>query len=420
MGDGMKFTPHTEKDVQEMLSFAGASSMDALFEDFNPKLNRPLALPKPLSEMELAQHMKKLAAKNKLLRVFRGAGAYDHYVPAAVNHILLRAEFYTAYTPYQPEISQGVLQSIYEFQTYVCRLTGMDAANASMYDCASALAEAAHLARVNTGKNSIYVANPLNPEYKRVLETYASAGDMVFTGKPENAACIVLQNPNYHGFIEDVDEYAALAQKHGALLVAVISDATSLALLKPPKEAAVVVGELQALGNPLSFGGPYGGFMAVKGEYLKQMPGRLSGMTVDTEGKDGFVLTLQAREQHIRREKATSNICSNQALNALASTVYLALLGPEGLRSAALLSHRRARELSEKLSSLGFKLNEERAFYNEFLAKSPAPIKKLNGSLLEKGILGGLETGDGWLLACTEKLTEGDLGDFADVAGGCL
>lgn len=406
----------TGQDKREMLDMLGIKNTDELFKGVEPRLNRALQLPPPLSEMELKQQLVSLAQKNKILKPFRGAGSYFHYSPSAINHLILRGEFYTAYTPYQPEVSQGTLQMIYEFQTLICQLTGMDVANASMYDGATALAEAMHLARSINGKNEIFIANPLNPLYAEVLKTYAHAEDFTLAKEISgNTACLIVQQPNYHGHIEDLVSYAKKAHDIGALFVVSISDPTSLALIKPPGEygADVVVGDLQALGNGMNYGGPTGGFMAVKQDYVKRIPGRLCGLTVDSRGQQGFVLTLQAREQHIRREKATSNICTNQSLNALVSTIYLALLGKTGLRRVASISYARAHALHDELVALGFGQVGDKPFYNEFVVKSPVPVAKLNEALEHAGFLGGVELPDNqWLLCCTEMNSEEDMERF--------
>ncbi len=421
--DAMDFIPLTESDKKALLAKIGVNSVEELFVGVEPKLKRDLNVEGGLSESELSARLHELSGKNKACTLFRGGGAYNHYVPAALNHVLLRGEFYTAYTPYQPEVSQGTLQAIYEFQTYVCLLAGMDVANASMYEAGSACAEAINLARGETGRNKVVIGNKINPEYARVIQTYADACGFEVVGLidggveaiDESVACVVVQTPNYFGCIEDLCEWKQKASDKGALLVVCVNDATSLALLKPPGEcgADVVVGDLQAFGNGLSFGGPYGAFMAVRKEHIKRIPGRLVGKTADTDGKEGFVLTLQAREQHIRREKASSNICSNQSLNALAATIYLALMGRTGLANVAKTSFSRAHKLQQKLTELGFTLAYNTPFYNEFAVHSPVEVKKLNEKLLENGIVGGIELGEKeWLLACTELTTEKDIEEF--------
>ncbi|MFH1520703.1 MAG: aminomethyl-transferring glycine dehydrogenase subunit GcvPA [Candidatus Micrarchaeota archaeon] len=422
----MNFIPQTDDDRKQMLARIGVSSLDELVAAMKPKLGRELNLPKALSELELTKHVKFLADKNVILKNFRGAGAYHHYIPSAVNHMLLRGEFFTAYTPYQPEVSQGTLQAIYEFQTMISQLTGMDAANASMYDCATAIAEAAILSRAANGRKEIVLVGEINPQYKTTLETYAKAGDFGIkygtNDISQETSCVVVQNPDYHGSVQDLSELEKKTHAAGALFVVVISDPTSLAVLKPPGEfnADVVVGELQAFGNPMSFGGPTGGFMAVKTEFVKKIPGRLCGMSVDTRGQKAFILTLQAREQHIKRERATSNICSNQGLNALAAVIYLSLLGSTGLRQVAGLSCKQAHELQRQLIGIGF-APENQQFYNEFVVTSPVDVKKLNDTLLENGFLGGVDLGNNrWLLCCTEMLSQDDLTEFLNVVKSCL
>lgn len=420
----MNFIPVTEEEKKQMLSAIGVASVDDLVASMKPKIGRPLNLPAPMSELELAEHMKKMSEKNNVLRYFRGSGAYNHYVPAAVKHLMMRGEFFTAYTPYQPEISQGTLQAIYEFQTLMCQLTGMDAANASMYDCATALAEAAMLSRTVNSRSEIVVAGEMNPLYYSTLKTYADAFNFKITEKiGEQTACVMVQNPDYYGNIVDLAKHEKEAHAAGALLVVAVSDPTSLALIKPPSEynADVVVGELQSFGNALNFGGPGGGFMAVKNDYVKKIPGRLSGMSVDTRGQRAFVLTLQAREQHIKRERATSNICTNQGLNSLAAAISLSLLGASGLRKVASLSYKRAHELQARLSEIGFRLENTRPFYNEFLVTTPVEVKKLNDALLKNNMLGGIEISNSkWLLCCTEMNSEQDVQEFVRVVKTCL
>ncbi len=420
----MNFIPLTDEDIKQMLASVGASSVDDLLTAMKPKLGRKLNLPDALSEMELVAHMKGVSEKNSPLKCFRGAGAYSHYSPSTVNQLILRGEFFTAYTPYQPEISQGTLQAIYEFQTLISQLTGMDAANASMYDCATAIAESIIISRAANGRKGIFLAGELNPQYRATIETYAAAGNFEFSQKIDaGTACVVVQNPDFHGNILDLSAIEKEAHAAGALLVVAVSDPTSLALIKPPGEfnADIVVGELQPFGNSMSFGGPGGGFMAIKTEYVKKMPGRLCGMSVDNRGQRAFVLTLQAREQHIKREKATSNLCTNQGLNSLVAVIYLSLLGPKGLRQAAALSYKRAHTLQKALAGMGFKLENTHPYYNEFVVSSPASVQKLNGALLEKGMLGGADLGNGkWLLCCTELVSEKDLQKFLETVKTCL
>ncbi len=418
----MNYIPITEKDRQDMLKRIGVSSINDLFREFKPPLPRRLYLSKPMSELELVQHMRTLAQKNKVLKHFVGAGSYNHYIPAAVNHLLMRGEFYTSYTPYQAETSQGILQAIYEFQTFICLLTGMDVANASLYDGSSALAEAVLMASSYTRRNKIFVKEGLHPQYMEVLKTYCQGTDLQLANTlDESTACVVVQNPDFYGNIEDLRPLSEKAHKAGALSVVCVVEPTSLAILEPPSSfgADIVVGEGQSFGIPTSFGGPSLGFMAVKDFLLKKMPGRLCGMTRDLKGRQGFVLTLQAREQHIRRERATSNITTNVALMALAATIYLSLMGRTGLARIARLSYSRAHLLLEKLKNIGFQPLNAKPFYNEFLVKSPKPSEAIGSALLENDILGGLDLGnDELLLCCTEMNSLQDIERFVSIVDG--
>ena len=432
----------TEADRKAMLSAIGATDVRSLFSDVPDSvlLNRKLDLPAPLSEMEVVEHLKQLAAKNTHADqsvCFLGAGAYDHFIPANLAPLLSRQEFYTAYTPYQPEISQGTLQSIFEYQTMICELTGMDVSNASMYDGATALTEAAMLATDATRRKEVLVASSIHPESMKVLKTYAKFRDIKVTEVAcpeglmdpddlkskltENIAAVLVQNPNFFGILEDVGAAAELAHQNNSLLI-VSAEPISLALLKSPGElgADIVVGEGQSLGNNLSFGGPYLGFFAAKEKWMRKMPGRIVGQTVDKDGRRGFVLTLQTREQHIRREKATSNICSNQGLNALAATMYLTFLGKEGLREVADLCLQKAHYTYDKLLSTGkFKPAFEKSFFNEFALISEKPVEDLNKDLAEEGFTGGYplerdfpQLENGWLVCVTEKRTKDQINAF--------
>lgn len=430
------YISNTEEQKNEMLAQIGVKSMEDLFADIpeEVRLKRELELPGALSELEVMDHMQQLAAENRNLDTytcFLGAGAYDHYIPSVVGHLTSRSEFYTAYTPYQPEISQGTLQAIFEYQTMICHLTGMEVANASMYDGATALAEAASMACQATRRKEVLVARTVHPESREVLNTYArfngsqvveygySDGKIDFTdleGKiSANTAAVILQTPNFFGVIENVKEAAELAHKNKALLI-VSCDPISLALLKSPGElgADIVVGEGQSLGNSLSFGGPYLGFFAATKELMRKMPGRIVGETVDKNGKRGFVLTIQTREQHIRREKATSNICSNQALNALTATIYLSTLGKQGMKQVASLCAQKAHYTYEQLVGTGvFAPAFSAPFFKEFVVKYNGDITELNKKLLEHKIIGGYDLGrdypefsNHWLVAVTEKRTK--------------
>lgn len=422
-GSKVDYIPITSSDEKEMLSLLGLKNIDELFAHVPAKLNRELALGDPLSEMEVKQKLQELSEKNKVLKYFRGAGSYWHYVPSAINHVILRGEFFTAYTPYQPEISQGTLQAIYEFQTLICSLTGMDVANASMYDAATAAAEAMLLSRSENERSEIVISTPLNPQYLEVLNTYAaSCGFTIHHGVDkitDKTSCVIVQQPNYHGSIEDLKQFAESVHAKGAMLAVIIGDPTSLAIVEPPGTfgADIVVGDLQCFGNGMNFGGPTGGFMAVKKQFIKRIPGRLCGMTNDERGNTGFILTLQAREQHIRREKATSNICTNQALNALTATIYLALLGKSGLKNVAMKSYENAHKLQKLLETIGYKLvDSSKPFYNEFLVETTVPVKTLNAKLQDNGFLGGLEVAENkWLLCCTEMLNEKNIDKFVEI-----
>src|ERR687893_995449 len=370
----MDYIPATEKDIEEMLNSIGVGSINDLLKEFNPAFTAKLNLPQPKSEIELVDHMKSLADTNKLLRYFVGAGAYNHYIPSAVSHLLARGDLFTGYTPYQAEMSQGTLQAIYEFQSFTCLLTGMDVANASLYDGASALAEAALLSCSYTGRDRIFVKEGLHPEYLKVLQTYCEGAELTLTDRIDNnTACVIAQNPDFYGNVENLHYLADQAHRVGALFTTCIVEPTSLAILAPPGKygADIVAGEGQSFGIPLSFGGPYLGFIAVKDFLLKKLPGRICGMTTDSRGNRGFVLTFQAREQHIRRERATSNITTNVALMALASTIYLALMGRDGLINVAKLSYSRAHLLHDELRRCEFTTLNKKPFYNEFIMDAP-------------------------------------------------
>lgn len=435
----MKYTPNSPAVVDDMLRSAGFSSLDELFIDIPEaiKLKRELNLGPGHGEIELTRELKDLAAKNLNTEdypCFLGAGAYDHYIPAAIDQLLLRSEFYTAYTPYQAEISQGILQSIFEYQSMICLLTGMDVANASMYDGGSSLAEACNLACNNAKGKKVLLPDTVHPEYQQVLKTYAISGKMEIVTVPsvagvcdpdkmislidKDTACVVIQQPNFFGHLEEVEKLAdAVHQQKGFLVMAV--DPISLAILKPPADlgADIVVGEGQALGNSLSFGGPYLGFFAATKKFLRKLPGRIVGQTTDTEGRRAFVLTLQAREQHIRREKASSNICSNQALNALAATMYLTLIGSTGLQAIANRCHQLAVYAAQELEKAGLKLKYKQPFFREFAVLMADPTGA-NDRLLQNGIIGGYELSDAMLLAFTEKRTKAEIDRLVAVLGG--
>jgi glycine dehydrogenase subunit 1 len=408
----MDYVPHTSNDEKALLQAIGVGSVDELFADIPEqfRLQRMLDLPSSLSEQELFFLMQDLSSQNTLPSMtLRGAGAYHHYIPAVVGHVLSRSEFYTAYTPYQAEISQGILQAIYEYQTMIARLTGMQVANASMYDGASAMAEAAVLAAKTLNRNKIVVVNSVHPEYRRVIKTYGWSNGFEYIETPyggsgqldlkavrqavdANTAAVLVQSPNFFGVIEDISILEPVAHEKGALLISGFTDATSLGILKPAGEmgADFVVGEGQSFGNALNYGGPYLGIFAGTDKFLRKIPGRLAGATVDKEGCRGFVLTLQTREQHIRREKANSNICTNEALCALAAAVYLVSLG-KNLYKIAELNVKKAHYLRSRLLELqGWQSVFTGPTYNEFVLRCP-DAKEINRKLEAKEIIGGYE-----------------------------
>jgi glycine dehydrogenase subunit 1 len=416
----MNYIPATENDKKEMLQRISARSIDELVSALKPQMGRKLDLSEPMSELELAEHMRKLSQKNKVMKYFIGAGAYNHYVPAAVNHLLMRGEFLTGYTPYQAEMNQGILHAVYEFQSFICLITGMDVANASMYDGSSALAEAVLLSSSYNGRNHVFVKNELNPQYMQVLKTYCEGADLKLVNEiDDKTSCVIAQNPDFYGNIENLQHLSDQAHKAGALFITCVIEPTSLAMIKPPGAYGtdIAVGEGQSFGIPINFGGPYLGFLAVKDFLLKKIPGRICGMTEDSKGKKGFVLTLQAREQHIRRERATSNITTNVELMAVASTIYLALMGRSGLRNVANLCFRNAHLLQDKLVRLGFKGLNDKPFYNEFLMKAPTgSSRKILLNLLNHGILGGLDLGnEEILICCTEMNSLQDIESYLSV-----
>ena len=402
----MNFTAHNDTIRKEMLEEINLASVDDLFSHIPVKM-KSLDLSDGLSEMSAQRKIKELSKKNKTDYIsFVGAGCYNKFVPAAIGQVANRFEFLTAYTPYQPEISQGTLQIMYEYQSMICMLTGMDVANASVYDGGSACAEAISMACRISKKQKVLVSERLNPEYKQVIKTYTwGSGVNIewFNEIPDNTdeyACVLVQNPDYYGEILELPKVETL------LIVCTTPD--SLSILNPPKEADIVVGDIQTLGIPMSFGGPHAGFMACKEKYMRQLPGRLSGKTVDADGNVAYTLTLQTREQHIRREKATSNICSNQALIALSATLYLSLLGEQGFKQAGILSANNAHLLSDKLNNIGIK-TENKNFYNEFVIKVDNSDKFLE-KLKSNNILGGLKLDESRILVCaTETITSEDI-----------
>ena len=445
----MRYFPNTEADVREMLTAVGVPSTDALFQDV-PECARVverLRLPEAMSEPELLQTVADLGARNATgRRSFLGAGAYDRYVPTAIDLLVSRGEFYTAYTPYQPEISQGTLQAIFEYQSMVCGLLEMDISNASMYDGASALAEAVWMVRRLSRNRKVVLAGAIHPDYLRVVSTYCEpfADDLVRvpahagTGQVDlqavereltaDTAALVVQSPSFVGTVEDLDALSQLAKAHNVLLVVAFTDAMAWGLLKPPGRfgADIAVGEGQALGLPVSFGGPYLGVLTAQGQYVRSMPGRLVGRTTDARGDQGYVLTLSTREQHIRRERATSNICTNQGLCALASAIYLALMGPQGLKRVATASHLLTERLKARLAAGGkVTLPLSGPTFSEVVVELPRDAAAVVAEGAEAGLLVGHPLGgyaDGWqnrlLVAVTEKNTLADLEALATFLEG--
>jgi glycine dehydrogenase subunit 1 len=438
----MSYSPNTEQDRQIMLQKIGVKNFEELISAVPEQiqLREDLKLSPALSEMELSQLLSEMAKENKNVLEsisFLGGGAYDHFIPSVINHIISRSEFYTAYTPYQAEVSQGTLQSIYEYQSLICELTGMDVSNASMYDAATAVAEAALLSHSHTGREEIIFSGAICPNYRKVLETYSRSLGLRLKAIPmengltdleklkekvgQKTACVIVQSPNFFGLIENIEEIERITHNQGGLL-AMISDPISLGILKPPGEykADIAVGEGQVLGNSLNFGGPYLGYFAAKMDLIRRMPGRIIGTTTDQKGDRGFVLTLQTREQHIRREKATSNICTNESLCALAATVYLSLLGKNGVQKIAHLCLQKSHYAFEKITQIpGFKPRFSAPFFKEFVVETPIPPKKIIKSLLKKNIFAGIDLDsfkiglkNALLVAVTERRTKEQIDSF--------
>ena len=425
------YVPNTKEQRQDMLKAIGLSSMEDLFVDIpqEVRLKGELEIPQGKSELEVKREMEDLAGKNRVFRtIFRGAGAYRHYIPAAVTSIISKENFLTAYTPYQAEVSQGILQSIFEYQTMICDLTGMDASNASVYDGASAAAEGVAMCRERKRAKAL-ISGATSPYVIQTIQTYCHGNGMEMEVIPEKdgktdweklkarldsgTACVYIQHPNFYGNLEDAKEIGELTHEAGAKFVMGVNP-ISLGMLKTPAEygADVAVGEGQPLGLPLAFGGPYIGFMACTDKMMRRLPGRIVGQTKDRNGKTGYVLTLQAREQHIRREKASSNICSNQALCALAVTVYLSSMGNEGLREAALQSASKAHYLSKELETIGYHTENQGTFFHEFVTTSKVSAKETLDALDAQGILGGYPLDEHRILwCCTEVNTKEEMDD---------
>ncbi len=444
------YMPQSDAERQEMLSRIGVRSIDELLDKAMggvPRCNA-LPIPKGLSELEVEPILEGLSAENPAasMKVFAGAGAYDMYVPAVVDEISARPEFYTAYTPYQAEASQGTLTAIFEFQSIIAGLLRMDIANASMYDGASATAEAAVLAIHHTRRRKVLYSQALHPLYVEVIRTYLQGFGVEFVPVPilggttdvealrrlvdENTACFILQNPNFFGIVEDGPAFADVVHAVGALYVVCVADPMSLGVLAPPGDygADVVAGEGQQFGNYLSFGGPYLGFFAARSQFLRAMPGRIVGMTKDVEGRRGFVMVFQTREQHIRRARATSNICTNQQLCALRATVYLALLGKDGFRRLSKLLFDRAHYLAQRLSQIdGVSLLFQKPFFREFAIKLPKRAGVLVEELVRRGIIPGVDVGrlipamdDVLLVAASDKYDKSDMDELCDALAEAL
>ena len=434
----MKYFPHTTEDIEQMLAVAGLKSLDDLFAEIPQQLlfNKEFALPEAMSEAEIRRFFDELGNKNSRLVCFAGAGVEDHYSPSVINAIIQRGEFLTAYTPYQPEISQGTLQYIFEYQSMITELTGMDVTNASMYDGTTATAEAMMMTIAAAKKrNKVLVSATINPKVKRVVETYAKYQGVSVETIPEkegvtdlaaleamlagdDVAGVILAQPNFYGIIEDYSGVADMCHAKKALMV-MNANPSSLAVLKTPAEwgADIACGDAQSLGIPMNYGGPYVGYLATTNALVRKLPGRIVGATTDVDGKRAFVLTLQAREQHIRREKANSNICSNQSLMALYVTIYLSLMGHKGLKEVNAASYGGAHYLAEKLVATGkCTLAFDKPFMNEFAVKTTVPAKDIQEALLAAGILGGVRIADDMLLICvTEQRTKAEIDKFVEV-----
>lgn len=441
-----RYLPMTEQDKKAMLETIGVSSIDDLFSDIPERVRfkGEYNIKQAKSESSLMKELALLAEKNADLKKntsFLGAGVYDHYIPVIVDHVISRSEFYTAYTPYQPEISQGELQAIFEFQTMICELTGMEVANSSMYDGATALAEAAMLSAGQTRRKKVVISSAVHPEAKEVVKTYAKGQYIEVVEVPykdgitdieqlknmvtDEVAAVIVQYPNFFGRIEPLKEIEEIAHGQKAMFV-VSSNPLALGVLRPPGNfgADIVVGDAQPFGIPTAFGGPHCGYFAVTSKLMRKLPGRLVGQTVDEEGRRGFVLTLQAREQHIRRDKATSNICSNQALNALAASVAMTALGKKGVKEMAVANIQKAHYAKKAFIKNGFELVFDGPAFNEFIVKLNKSVKDVNKALLQKGIIGGYDLGHDFselenhmLVAVTELRTKEEIDTFVKELG---
>jgi glycine dehydrogenase subunit 1 len=440
----MRYIPNSPEERAEMLTSIGLSNAGELFRSIpsDVQLNRKLNITDPLAEPEVIAAMEEMAAKNTAAAKssFLGAGVYSHYSPTIVDHLIQRSEFFTSYTPYQPEISQGTLQYIFEFQTLICQLTGMEVANASMYDGSTAMAEAYLMAQRVTRRNKIIVADSVHPEYREVARTYTQHGEAEIVsvgfdektgrvaklaGLDDKTAAVVVQSPNFFGCIEDLTSIAERAHAAGALLIVVVTEAISFGLLKSPGScgADIVVGEGQSFGIPMSFGGPHVGLFATQDKFVRQMPGRLCGVAYDKNGNRGFTLTLSTREQHIRREKATSNICTNQGLIALAATIYMEAMGKKGLQEVAVQNAQKADYAAKLIAGInGFEIAFSAPKFNEFVVRAPKPADEILAKLrTENGIIGGLalskyyaERPNEFLVCVTETSSKAKIDDLAD------
>ena len=439
----MSYIPNTDSDRAEMLTAIGVDSLNDLFAPIPKHLqfNQELNIPARMDQITLTKHLGRLAAKNinaDTYPCFLGAGIYDHYIPPTVAAITGRSEFYTSYTPYQPEMSQGMLQSIFEFQTLLCQLLAMDVANASMYDAATAMAEAAIMAAELTGRKRVTVLNSVHPSYRQVLETYLRHVEIgidvvsdMDTQAPlmltDQTAAVIVQHPNFFGTLKDMEQISQEAHTAGALLIACV-DPISLGILTPPGEydADIVVGEGQPLGCPMGYGGPLLGFFACKTKFMRRLPGRIVGQTTDGDAKRAFVMTLRTREQDIRRERATSNICTNVALYALAASVHLATMGPQGMAQTAELCLQKSHYAASKIAKLpGYSLAfPDQTFFKEFVIKTPVDPAHINEKLMELGIIGGLalndlypQLGDAMLVCVTEQRTKEEIDALVSALG---
>lgn len=417
----MRYLALTQKDREEMLKAIGVSNIDQLYDAVASEflLTKPIAnLPNHQGEIEVEAILKSLAEKNRSAAsgpFFLGAGCYKHHIPSTVDYIIQRSEFLTSYTPYQPEISQGTLAVIFQFQSIIALLTGMEIANASMYDGATALSESCLMAlRIKSGRNKIAAIGNIHPDYLDVAKTSLDLNDAKFTSEiDETCAAVVVQYPDFHGEINNLDEVRSKCDAAGALLIVVTNEILSLGLLEAPKQADIVVGEASSLGVGLNFGGPLLGFFACRKEFVRQMPGRICGATLDVDGKPGYVLTLNAREQHIRREKATSNICSNQGLCATAFTVHASLLGENGFKKLALINHKKACDLADRLAKVNGVKVLNKSFFNEFTIELIKDAAEVNKKLLAKNIIGGFAQKNQMIVAVSELTSAQDIEIFA-------